>query len=525
MARRRRDRFTKGRKQQGKARRLLLWASAALALLVVLGLLGYQQLLSYLQGDSFRRSMEEKACNKAQAELVVLEDNLLISGNRLSLAGLRAERRGLLHSLTVGPIHAEVDRGALFNRELLITRLNIDEATLTLDADKLAEELPPVREREKSFWSRFTPTKTTLQAVNCKEFTTRLNTLGKSYELADCRLTATPAPRLGKNAWEFGIESGRLHTPLPYLRDSSIKAATFTLADKRLALSQARLILSPGELILNAQYSRKNKQWSIDLRVNKADVGRLLSADWKKRLSGELYARLELAGKGSTVQQADGTLALQQACLEALPILSEIELDGTYPYRSIRLEKATCNLSYPYVDNARNIRRAWRFDNLDLRAQDGMLRVRGHVIIDEDGALAGTLVIGLPTSVVQKALPMYSTLGARIFTATGEEGYEWLNLNLSGTLDNPQEDLSVRLKTLITDAVPEAARQAATTAGNFFGQFFSTKKEAPAPEQQKKTEPPASEPDAPQQSPSGGILQNATEAAGSLINTGLDTIF
>ncbi len=256
--------------------------------------------------------------------------------------------------------------------------------------------------------------------------------------------------------------------------------------------------------------------------MNKADVGRLLSADWKKRLSGELYARLDLAGMGSKLQQADGTLALQQACLEALPILSEIELDGTFPYRSLRLEKATCNLSYPYSDSARNIRRAWRFNDLDLRAQDGMLRVRGHVIIDEDGALAGTLVIGLPTSVVQKALPMYSTLGARIFTATGEEGYEWLNLNLSGTLDNPQEDLTVRLKTLLTEAVPEVARQAANTAGNFFGQFFSAKKESPSSEPQEKKEQPADEP---QQSPSGGILQGATKAAGDLINTGLDTIF
>ncbi len=516
--------------QQGKARRILLWVLAAFGLLTLLGLLGYQQLLSYLQGEDFRRLMEEKACNKGQAESVVLEDSLHINGNRLSLAGIRAERRGLLNAAEARHISAEIDRGALFDRELLFTRLNIEEASLTLDADKLAEELPPVRESEKGFWSRFLPDHARVQAVSCKEFTTRLNILGKGYELASCRLSATPAPRQGKDAWEFGIEGGRLHTPLPYLRDSSIKSATFSLGGKRIALSQARLMLSPGELILNAQYERKAKQWSADLRVNKADVGRLLSSDWKKRLSGELYARLDIAGKGSKPRKADGTLALQQACLEALPILSDIELDGTYPYRSLSLEKATCNLSFPYADKARNIRRAWRFDNIDLRAQDGLLRVRGHVIIDEDGALGGTLVIGLPTSVVQKALPMHSLLADKLFTATGEEGYEWLNLNLSGTLDNPQEDLTVRLKTLLADAIPEAARQATDTVGELLGKLMPGGTKADAKPADKAKDEPAAPTAEPSSTPAkpvtpGGLLQGAGEAAGSIIGTGLDTIF
>ncbi len=523
MARRRRDSYRKGRKQQGKARRFLVWILAAAVLLLLLGMLGYQQLLAYLQGEDFRHKLEEKACNKAQAECVVLEDNLLISGNRLSLAGVRAERRGLFSRLEASNISAEVDRGALFDRELRLTKLSIDEATLTLNADRLHEKLPPVRKREPGFWSGFTPNKTTLNEVSCKEFTTRLTLLGKSYDLADCRLTAAPAPRHGAKAWEFNIEGGHLHTPLDYLRDSGIKTATFTLGDKLIALSQARFMLSPGELILNAQYQRKEKQWNADLRVNKADVGRLLSADWKKRLSGELYGRLELGGKGK-LQQANGTLALQQACLEALPILSEIKLDGTYPYRSLRLEKATCNLSYPYSDAARNIRRAWRFDKLDLRAQEGLLRVRGHVLIDEDRALAGTLVIGLPTHIVGKIAPLQSALVTQIFTATGEEGYMWLNLNLSGTLDNPQEDLSVRMKTLLADAIPEAARQAADTAGELFGMLFSDKKkkDAPAPAEDEGAE---AKPAAPRESAPGSFIKNAGEAAGSLIGTGLDTLF
>ena len=47
------------------------------------------------------------------------------------------------------------------------------------------------------------------------------------------------------------------------------------------------------------------------------------------------------------------------------------------------------------------------------------------------------------------ALVAHEAIAAKLFTAHGEEpGYVWVNMNLSGTIDHPEEDLSVRIATL-----------------------------------------------------------------------------
>ncbi len=519
-------------------RKALLWGLASLGALVVLGFVGYAQLLSYLQGERFRDALERTLTARGLTTSADITGTLGINANHVSLRGVSLTREGLLHEVEGRRIHAELRRAALWDKELHLTRLMVEEASVSLGADVAgiaARELQPgleaVREASRralgkadganepkpaaapkkhtSFLSRLAPTRARLDKLECKDFNARLKLGGNEYRLADSALSAAPAPRQGKGAWELSLSNGRVHTALPVLGDCSLKAATLTLGNKATTLSDARLMLSPGEVIINAAHEKASGNWTADIRANSVDMARLISEDWKKRVSGVLYGRLQADGNTGGLQQAQGHLSLQQGRLEALPFLENLPVDNSYPYRSLRLEKATARLSYPHTDESRNIRNAWLMDEIDLRSEGDWLRLQGHVLVDEDGALGGTLLIGLPARIATQLAPAGTPLHLNLFNGGKKDGFLWLRLNLSGSLSAPQEDLSVRLMTLMSSA-------ADTLRG-----LLLPRKDTPAtPHPDGSREPEETPANLP-----GQLLQGAGEAAESLIGSGLRSLF
>ncbi len=495
-------------------RKLLLWSLAAFATLLLLTFIGYAQLLAWLQGESFRDSLEKVLADKTQAISAEIDGTLDIDANRISLAGLKVQHSGRLQGVEGRNIHAELVRSALLNKELHLTRLMVEEGALRLNLDTRSNTRAVSHQVSENFFAGLAPTRARLDRFDCKDFNAELVMDGRRYTLTDSTLTANPtagtsagSPRKGARSWDFRLASGRVHTPLPIIGDSSLKNATLTLGGKVCSLSDARLMLSPGELVVNAVRENASGDWSADIRGNSVDISRLIGEDWKKRISGVLYGRLRIDGNAEGIRQAEGRLSLQQGVLEALPFLSKLPVGNTYPYRSLRLEKASARLSYPHADASRNICKAWLLDNIDLRAEGGWLRVQGHALVDADGTLGGSLLIGLPDAVASRLAPPESQLYHSVFNAQGEKGYAWLRLNLSGSLSSPQEDLSVRLVTLIGSSLPEAA-------GTLKDLLLPAGKETP----DSKT--PAPRTPQPQH-----LLQEAGNAADKLLNTGLRSLF
>ncbi len=492
-------------------RKLLLCCAAVLIALLVLLFIGYGQLLSYLQGESFRDALEKVLASKTQATATI-DGTLEIDANRISLKGLKLERKSLPQGLEARNIHAELVRSALLDKELRLTRLMVEEGALSLNLDTRRNKGGKGRtknsRRAESFLSELAPTHARLDSFDCEDFNAAIRYKEQDYRLVDSSLSANPAGQATASArpWELRFTGGRLHTPLPITGNSSLKSANLLYGGKVTSLSDARLMLSPGELIVNALHEPASGNWSADIRGNSVELSRLIGEDWKKRVSGMLYGRIHAEGDAEGLQQAEGRISLQQGVLEAMPFLSNLPVGDSYPYRSLKLEKATARLSFPHADAARNISRAWLLDEIDLRAEGGWLRVRGHALVDTDGTLSGTLLIGLPETLAIRLAPVKSPLHRSIFNAEGEAGYLWLRMNLSGSLKAPQEDLSVRLRTLIGSALPDAAGALKDLL-------------LPAGETQPAAESPTPAPQP------GQLLQEAGNAAGQLINTGLRAFF
>lgn len=490
MAARRRDRhharrnlFTRG----SKSRRILSWALIITGSLIVLIVIAYYQLLFHLQSPAFCKELSQQARQITEAESVTLRDSLQIDNNRITLGLAELTQAGPIESLSAHGISTEIDRGALWNRKLAVRKLTVEEAEihLNLSSERKDTDSPQTEEEEskKGFISNFAPNQYSLDFFECKDSDAHLNLGESQYSLHGCTTTATPQTKRGNTTWQINLENGRFHTPFTSLRDTSVKSATIIASSKEIALTESRLLLSPGELRARGSYNPQTNRWSAVLRSNKANVARILNPEWQKRLHGELYGELELTGQKQKLARGAGYLSLQKGILEGLPILSDLQFHGTMPYRSLPLDKAECRLSYPYNDISHNIRNAWLFDQIDLRASNGLLLVKGRVIVGDDKSLGGTLTIGLPehrfSHIPPKAL-------AGIFSEKDDQGYVWVKLNLSGTLDDPQEDLTIRLCTVLGKAIPSVAGSAAKA----ITEMFSTLADKPGTKEEDTDSPP-----------------------------------
>lgn len=490
MARRKKTNLFGHKGENGKAwKRLGLWAFAVLGGLSVLGIVAWYQALAYMQGESFRRSLEEQLEQQFRAQRVGLNSTLSIDGERVNEEGLFVEQAGNLRSAKAGRVSLEIDRSALLSRRLNIRKVSVEEAELLFEQKPLKQPEKPKKgaaaavsspaapapaapaEEKKSFFSL---QGWEMELLECKDTELTYRRGQDDYSLQGCTVTTVP---MKKGGWQHTAENGRLHTPFALLRGASVRTATVQQDAAGLSLTDCRIMLYPGEMRVRAHQDAATQKWSANIALNKASIAPLLQGDWKKRVSGELYGKATLTGEQGNITAGEGTISLQEGVLEALPFLSDLPSEGGYPYRHLELDKAECRLSFPYAAPEHNIAEAWLFDNINIRSKNGLLRVQGHVIVGTDGALGGTLTIGLPKNAVS-ALPM-AELVKGLFNGRGEEGYLWVNINLSGTLDEPEEDLSVRCAALMQNALPAAALQAAATADQMFRALLSPPKPAP----------------------------------------------
>lgn len=488
MARRKKTNLFGHKGETGRAwKRLLLGTAAVLGGLAILGVVAWYQALAYMQGESFRHTLEEHLSHHMRAQRVELHSTLNIDGERVNEEGLSVEQAGTLSSAKAGRVSMEIDRSALLGRRLSIRKVSVEEAELVF-------EQKTVKKSKKAKKGRVTAAGTSpvpaapaaepksffslqgwdMELMECKDTELTYRRGGEDYSLQGCTVTTTP---LKKGGWQHTAENGRLHTPFALLRGASVRTATMQQDAGGLSLTDCRIMLYPGEMRIRAHQDAATQKWSANIALNKASIAPLLQGDWKKRVSGELYGKATLTGEQGVLTAGEGSLSLQDGVLEALPFLSDLPAEGGYPYRHLALDKAECHLSFPYAAPEHNIAEAWLFDNINISAKNGLLRVRGHVIVGTDGALGGTLTIGLPKSIVS-ALPM-APIWQGLFNARGEEDYLWLNINLSGTLDEPEEDLSVRCAALMKNALPNEAGQAAATAEQMFRTLLNPKKPAP----------------------------------------------
>lgn len=502
MARRKRASFLT--KQSGtpatrRRQRAFIWLLSLPCVVLLLMGISYLMLISWLQGDGFREKLAEIVGKATHAQLVEIPQNMDVDGAHLTLPQIRIRGAREIDEFSLSKLHLSVDRPALIKRILRFNQFSAEELNLTLRfGSRRAGSSPP---RSTKPVSSPTPVSTHadgakrdekisvpvaskggfLKAVQARSFEALYSDTSvffgeRELALKGYHLTASPRPDVGRDAWNFSLENGRLVVPFFFLRDSGVKNASILFSKKDVTLNSCKILLTPGEIRMHGKYSLLSGNWNIRMNVQRANVARLLNDDWKKKLTGSLDGHLDFTGEGGSSWKAKGELQLIDGLLEGLPVLSTLRLDSTLPYRSIPIQKAVTKLSFPYSNPQHNIRNAWLLDDIDICSKDDTLRCRGRVIIGTDRSLSGTLRIGLPSQTIAKLGLQQTSPISQLFNAVPElPGWIWLHINLSGTLDDPHEDLSVRLATLLPQAVSSMSHQAVELLNPVLGSFVPKK--------------------------------------------------
>ena len=556
MARRKRSSLfpKKGKFAAGtRGRKVLIWTGSILGGLFLLTILGFFQLLNWLQGDSFRAIMAEKMTLKTRSD-VTIPENLRIDGPRITLPQIGVTHTGIVKKATAKSITAEVERGELLERCLHITKLVVEDLHLTLDTLKETDKKYPDAQSD-SFFSRFTPDTTILDSVECTnagaDLTVRRSN-GKhgTYSLKGCTFSASPATK-NNNSWQISVKNGRVSTPHSYLPDGNIKSASLQYADKRISLTDCHIVLTQGNLDVNGFYQTDDKSWSASFGVGNADIGRLLNDRWKERLQSEISGAIKLEGKSRKLRKASGHIVLHKGQLKALRFIpGPIDIPGQElltdyiedNFTTVELKEATCQILYPYSDTSRNIKNAWLFGNINIRTKNDVIRIHGRVIIEQSGTLHGVITIGISEEVSRDILerttgPLASVINnciPKLFNAKGEPGYHWVNINLSGSSDDPQQDFSVRLEEIVrasgAEALVDETIKTARKGLNIIPGLGSDDESGNKQEGDEEETPtsPKADGEKPEQDDKGdkapSLIDTATDTATDAINSGLDAI-
>jgi hypothetical protein len=258
-----------------------------------------------------------------------------------------------------------------------------------------------------------------------------------------------------------------------------IKRGSTVLRDSKL------LLASGGQCALNGEWKESGAS-ELRAKLEGVQIQPFLPEWWQSRIFGAVDGDLLIQQPAPGTLRWEGNVSMKNGKLEALPILSELDLFlGSPRFRSVPLRAASVKIVQAGgVTELREIK-------MDA---DGLLRVEGDVRI-QDAQLEGLLQVGISPALVQW-LP---GVRSKIFSEN-RDGYVWAPMKLGGTVLQPVEDLSRRLAAAAAGSVLDTVRNVVTP-----------------PARPGETTQPANAGDTPKPNPLLAPVQTAVDTIKSLI--------
>ena len=436
----------------------ILWISLGLVVvLVVVALVGMSVWIKgYLRSDAFRRLVAAKTGQALKVEATYSPFRWAgpsVFSDSLQGAGLDG---GIVQNLQADQIRAEVNWRAIMDGSWKVDRIDVVNFVGTFrpgsPATPVATTPPPPAASGLMAWL---PKRFELGQLNIS--TARLGFLDRTGKESASLDNSALRVRPDGSGWAIEGNGGSLRLgTLPVLSVTSFRSrlqgSVFFLTDSQLQLGESGKITASGEF---ASQSKMAVTW------NQVNIEPFLDAAWKARLSGIVAgtANLEWPEAGLAAGKVSGTFHLSEGLVQNVQLLDQIaSFTGAPQFRRMPLQEFSGNFT-------------WQGGNLTLTnivaESKGLLRVEGGCSIAADGAVAGTLRVG----VTPQTLQWLPGSRERVFT-TAQNGYLWTDVRLAGTTEKLSEDLSARLVnamknqvidegTKVLDVLPGPAKEGA----------------------------------------------------------------
>lgn len=446
-----------------KALKWLLFSLGLLAVVIFIGIFGIKSaVISYLKSDGFRDQLITGAEEKLHADINLQQFRW--EGSTVYADGWQAQGHpeAFFSKMKVDGLRASLN--GVENSALQIPEVRVNQASLVFSKKRQASKLPLAASDGENHSSnpsvpkwlkKWIPKTAAVDLIRIDA--TNLSFLDEQgkQQLALTSVETSAQPMTASGTWEIKGRNGEL-----LLRDFpplSIRQIETRWNHNEIFINQASLgfydtaeISGSGDITLAS-----SPQLNLDLQISNLNAKKLLSPEWEKKISGTLHADFTVKGNPKEQLISKGSFQLKDGALEDLPLLDLIaQYTKMQRFKRLALHKVSAD----FVKKGPQI----KISNLVIQS-DGLTRLEGSFILNDRQIDNGQFRLG----VTPGTLRWIPGAEQKVFTQA-KDGFLWTDLTISGSLDQPKENLSSRLTgaaidTLINDA-PNQALDAAKKA-------------------------------------------------------------
>jgi len=418
-----------------KSFRLLILVAALLALLFFSGWIGFH---SFIQSDSFREWLSKKISRSihvnGQLEPLTWEGSLFRS------AGFSAKGSGKskLRSLEVTNLSAQVDWGQLLKGAWVINQLNADKVVAVVGkrpSDTASPAPDSTKQPSGLSLSNLLPSELRIEHLYIASANLHWETdRGDTGQFVDTKVSVT---RSGPDRWNVEAIGGNArHAAYPDLHVEQMHAAVNQ--DSIEILDANAQATGGGEIHVSGKVSiARQLNAQLTCEFSDLDTKEVLPAEW--RMGGKASGHLVYTGDLNRFEHGEiaGSIKVAGAAFDMTNVFLTLhQLAKFGGLKDVRIDSIETKIRYQDQE----------IQLSDIRASyEDQIRVEGTGSITPDH-LTGDLLLGLSP----KILGWIPGAEEKVFTEQ-RDGLRWTTVKVSGTPDQPKEDLTKRLVAAFRD--------------------------------------------------------------------------
>ncbi len=425
------NRRSRKQKATGKGRWFGKLVLGLLAFTLIGLCVGYGIIRSYLHSDSFRKLLSAEVSKRGKLKGEFLPFRW--EGMAATTALFEGEGEDLIRSVRADDLQTEIGLSGLRRGVWEIRSSSLRRLEITLDPKKGKQE-PLTRERSKSISQKTTksswlPQKAELKSLDIREIILKAP-LDQGAIVAD-GMSLNIEPAGASDSYRGEITGGVVKLPLRFLPEIKLERLKLRYQDKVAFLTSSRIkAWNSGLIEASGEWDTYSREFFVEGDAYDLKCENLLNPDWAKRLTGNIKSSFAINNRSNEIK-ANGKLIIENGSLTALPMLDALAAYAdTRRFRQFVLTEAHTDWSWEKNQTT--------FRNM-VFASEGLIRLEGNFNI-RDEKIDGTFRLGL----AQGTLATIPGAETHVFI-TGERGLLWAPLRITGTLNDPKEDLTDRL--------------------------------------------------------------------------------
>jgi len=421
-------------------RRKLLIYVAAIAIFFVIAAGGgvalfFSPVLThYVESDAFRRSMENetaKGLHFPSGQYSRIRRTGALTAQSEGFQATNGQKA--MKSIDARGITARFNPCGVFVRQWRLSHVHVRSG----DVEIQIYEHKPEPVSLKPWFAIFLPNRVLLKRIESEHSNVTWRFRGERAGFFGTALLITP----NGPDFEYRASGGTLKMALVpdlYLRGGHllITKTLLTVYDVDLAPNPH----SDGSIRAHGK-AGIGEDKSVDLKAtfDQLPIGGWLPAKWKDYFNGSAFGEVHWTGENPKLESSAGEAALRvrNGRIDNLPMLQKLaELARKKSFEHLELND--CSLSF-----------TWRYPKIDITdiaiEEKGKFRIEGAISV-ERRLLRGAVNLGLTRQYLDW-LPNPEEVFNR-----QRSGYLWTTVHLSGTIDEPKQDLSPRIIELFKES-------------------------------------------------------------------------